>query len=75
MHKPHILEVRPWVQQYKAVYKVAVEGHDITFEPDEEGNLRAIGDVQVHAHAHRMEPGLLEDIARRIEDVLNETGD
>ena len=65
---PHILEVRPWVQQYKAVYKVKVEKHDITFEPDEEGTLRAIGDA--HNNPGFIDAGLLAEVARRIEEHL-----
>jgi hypothetical protein len=69
MNKPHILEVRPHMQQYKATFKVTVEEHEITFEEDEEGYLRAVGDV--HANAPDMEPGLLEEIAVRIVEVAN----
>ena len=66
--QPHILEVRPWVQQYKAVYKVKIEKHDITFEPDEEGRLRAVSDA--HQQPGYIDAGLLEDVARRIEEHL-----
>lgn len=66
--QPHILEVRPWVQQYKAVYKVKIEQHDITFEPDEEGRLRAVGDA--HPNPGFIDAGLLEEVASRIEDHL-----
>ena len=69
MNKPHILEVRPHMQQYKATFKVTVEEHEITFEEDEEGYLRAVGDV--HANVPDMEPGLLEEIAVRIVEVAN----
>lgn len=64
--QPHILEVRPWVQQYKAVYKVMIEKHDITFEPDEEGALRAVSDA--HQRPGFIDAGLLADVARRIEE-------
>jgi hypothetical protein len=66
--KPHILEVRPWVQQYKVAYKVTVENQEVTFEEDEEGRLRAIAD----AGAHQIDRGLLQDIANRIEDTVNQ---
>lgn len=69
MDKPHILEVRPHTQQYKTTFKVTVEEHEITFEEDEEGYLRAIGDV--HTNAPDLEPGLLEEIALRIVEVAN----
>jgi hypothetical protein len=69
MDKPHILEVRPNMQQYKASFKVTVEEHEITFEEDEEGYLRAIGDI--NSNAPDMEPGLLEEIALRIVEVAN----
>lgn len=62
---PHILEVRPWVQQYKAVYRVAIEGHEITFEPDEEGQLRAVADAR--SQAGSIDPGLLKHVAQEIE--------
>lgn len=68
--KPHILEVRPWIQQYKISYKVTVEECEITFEEDEEGQLRAIGDKHVHA-GHNIDPQLLEDIARRIQETVS----
>jgi hypothetical protein len=69
--QPHILEVRPWVQQYKAVYKVKIEQHDITFEPDEEGQLRAVSDT--HKEPGHIDAGLLENVARRIEEHLEGT--
>jgi hypothetical protein len=66
--KPHILEVRPWHQQYRAVYKVVVEGQDVTFEQDEEGSLRAFGMAPVHgAPSHTIDAGLLQQIADGIE--------
>ncbi|GAA0529744.1 hypothetical protein LX66_0906 [Chitinophaga japonensis] len=70
--KPHILEVRPWLQQYKAVYKVTVEKHEITFEPDEEGDLRAVSDV--HTTPGHIDGGLLEEIAQRIAAHVNDQG-
>ncbi len=70
MEKPHILEVRPHLQQYKATFKVTVEQHEIIFEEDEEGYLRAIGNA--HDHMSDMEPGLLEEIARRIVEAVNQ---
>jgi len=70
MEKPHILEVHPHLQQYKATFKVTVEQHEITFEEDEEGYLRAIGDI--HSRMPDMEPGLLEEIARRIVETVNQ---
>lgn len=69
MDKPHILEVRPHMQQYKATFKVTVEEHEITFEEDEEGYLRAIADA--HANNPSLEEGLLEEIARRIVAAVN----
>lgn len=66
--KPHILEIRTWYQQYKAVYKVVVEGQEITFEQDEEGNLRALGAAPVHGTTpHTIDTGLLQQIAAGIE--------
>ncbi|SFD31433.1 hypothetical protein SAMN05518672_1011582 [Chitinophaga sp. CF118] len=71
MDKAHILEVHPHMQQYKATFKVTVEEHEITFEEDEEGYLRAIGDIH-HSNTHGTEPGLLEEIARRIVEAVNQ---
>jgi hypothetical protein len=68
--KPHILEVRPWIQQYKISYKVTVEEHELTFEEDEEGQLRAVADANAHA-GHKIDPQLLHDIARRIEEAVS----
>jgi hypothetical protein len=68
MEKPHILEVRPHNQQYKTTFKVTVEEHEVTFEEDEEGYVRAIGS----GNAPDMEPGLLEEIARRIVEAVNQ---
>lgn len=66
--KPHILEVRPWYQQYKAIYKVVVEGQEITFEQDEEGSLRALGTSPIHGTTpHAIDAGLLQHIATGIE--------
>ena len=68
--KPHILEVVPVEQRYKTVYKVTVEECEITFEEDEEGFPRAVGDVHSPSWRH-IEPGLLEDIGRRIAETIN----
>jgi transaldolase len=68
--KPHILEVRPWIQQYKISYKVTVEEHEVTFEEDEEGQLRAIADVNTHP-GHTIDQHLLQDIARRIQEAMS----
>jgi hypothetical protein len=67
--KPHILEVEYWTRHYKIVYKVVVEECEIVFEDDEEGTLRAI--VNQDNCNHKLEPGLVEDIARRIEEAAN----
>lgn len=66
--KPHIIEVRPWVQTYKIAFKVTVEEHEITFEQDEEGRLRAISDVP---HSSKdIDHGLIAFIAEKIEEAL-----
>jgi hypothetical protein len=69
---PHILEVKTWDQQYKTVYKVIIQEHEITFEPDEEGYPRAIADNQ--AQAGNIDAGLLEDVAQRIAAYVNGEG-
>lgn len=66
--KPHILEVRPWIQQYKISYKVTVEEVDVTFEEDEEGQLRAIVAKQT---AHDIDSQLIQEIAQRITDRIS----
>ncbi|HEU4555591.1 MAG TPA: hypothetical protein VFS25_22285 [Chitinophaga sp.] len=66
---PHILEVKPWQQQYKTVYRVTIQEHEIIFEPDEEGFPRAVADN--HAHAWDIDAGLLADVARRIAAHIN----
>jgi hypothetical protein len=68
--KPHILEVRPAVQRYKIAYKVTVEEHEITYEEDEEGRLRAVSD-EPHSSRH-IDAGLIGFVAEKIEEVLNE---
>ncbi|WPQ64062.1 hypothetical protein SIO70_04195 [Chitinophaga sancti] len=68
--KPHIIEVRPWVQTYKIAFKVTVEEHEVTFEQDEEGRLRAISEVP---HSSRsVDHGLIAFIAEKIEEALAE---
>ena len=67
--KPHILEVRPVIQQYRISYKVTVEKHEVTFEEDEEGRLRAIGDA--HSALKDIDTGLLQFIAEKIEEEVN----
>lgn len=69
---PHILEVKTWDQQYKTVYKVIIQEHEITFEPDEEGYPRAIADN--HAQAGSIDAGLLEEVAQRIAAHVNGEG-
>lgn len=69
---PHILDVQTWDQQYKTVYKVMIQEHEITFEPDEEGYPRAIADH--HARAGNIDTGLLEDVAQRIAAHVNGEG-
>lgn len=66
--KPHILEVRPVMQQDKVAYKVVVETQEVTFEKDENGHLRIIED----ANAHNIDTGLLQHIAHRIAETVNQ---
>lgn len=66
--KPHILEVRPWVQRYKIAFKVTVEEHEITYEQDEEGRLRAISDEPHSSKA--IDHGLVGLIAEKIEEAI-----
>jgi hypothetical protein len=66
--KPHILEVRPWVQRYKIAFKVTVEEHEITYEQDEEGRLRAISDEPHSSKA--IDHGLVGFIAEKIEEAI-----
>ncbi|ASZ10166.1 hypothetical protein KTO58_24965 [Chitinophaga pendula] len=66
--QPHILEVHPQGQGYKQVYKVTIAEHEVTFEHDEDSSLRAI--VDKGAHEVKLDVGLLEEVARLIEDHL-----
>ena len=66
--KPHILEVQPVGQPFRVVFKVKIEGHDVTYEMDEESGLRAV--VDGDANSRDIDKGLLADVARRIEDHL-----
>jgi len=70
--KPHILEVRPLIQQYKICFKVTVAEHEITFEEDEEGQLRAVADANAH-NGKPVDHQLLEEIARRIQEAVGGT--
>ncbi|MGO4289295.1 hypothetical protein [Chitinophaga sp. RAB17] len=63
---PHILEVQTAHQQYKTVYKVAIEEHEIVYEPDEEGFVRAISSKPMHDHLNAVDVGLLHRVAELI---------
>ncbi|WP_143309618.1 hypothetical protein [Chitinophaga vietnamensis] len=64
--QPHILEVRAAEQQYKTVYKVDIQEQEITFEPDEEGFVRAVSSKPVHDHAKYVDVNLLHHVAELI---------
>ena len=66
--RPHILEVQPVMQAYKVVFKVMIEQHEITYEMDEEGGLRAV--AYGEGPTKDIDAGLLADVASRIEDHL-----
>lgn len=66
--KPHILEVRPWVQRYKIAFKVTVAEHEITYEQDEEGRLRAISDEPHSSRA--IDHELIGFVAEKIEEAI-----
>ncbi|MDR6566008.1 MULTISPECIES: hypothetical protein [Chitinophaga] len=63
---PHILDVQTAHQQFKTVYKVAIEEHEITFEPDEEGYVRAVSSKPMHDHLNPVDVGLLHHVAELI---------
>ncbi|WP_326995819.1 hypothetical protein [Chitinophaga sp. 212800010-3] len=63
---PHILEVHTVHQQYKTVYKVVLEEHEITFEPDEEGYVRAVSSKPLHDHLNTVDVALLHHVAELI---------
>ncbi|NSL89212.1 hypothetical protein [Chitinophaga solisilvae] len=63
---PHILEVKTMHQAYKTVYKVAIEEHEITYEPDEEGYVRAIADKPMHETTRPVDVALLHHVAELI---------
>lgn len=56
------------MQQDKVAYKVVVETQEVTFEKDENGHLRIIED----ANAHNIDTGLLQHIAHRIAETVNQ---
>ncbi|KAA2244794.1 hypothetical protein F0L74_02120 [Chitinophaga agrisoli] len=66
--RPHILEVQPVMQAYKVVFKVMIEQHEIIYEMDEEGGLRAVSYGE--GPTKDIDAGLLADVATRIEDHL-----
>ncbi|NLR59654.1 hypothetical protein HGH93_16190 [Chitinophaga polysaccharea] len=63
---PHIVEVTTAHQQFKTVYKVVIQEHEITFEPDEEGYVRAVSSTPMHDHLHSLDVGLLHHVAELI---------
>lgn len=68
---PHILEVETARQQYKTVYKVSIEEHEITYEPDEEGFVRAISSKPMHDHLNAVDVGLLHHVAELIVEHIS----
>lgn len=66
--QPHILEVHPQGLGFKQLYKVTIAEHEVTFEHDEDGSLRAV--VEKGAHDAKLDVGLLQEVARLIEDHL-----
>ncbi|MFY0252868.1 hypothetical protein ACDQ55_02825 [Chitinophaga sp. 30R24] len=64
--QPHILEVHIMNQQYKTVFKVMIEEHEIIFEPDEEGYVRAVSSQPMHDHLKQIDIGLLHHVAELI---------
>jgi hypothetical protein len=48
------------------VYKVAIEEHEIVYEPDEEGFVRAISSKPMHDHLNPVDVGLLHRVAELI---------
>lgn len=63
---PHIVEVQTAHQQYKTAYKVVLEQHEIVYEPDEEGFVRAISSKPMHDHLNTVDVGLLHHVAELI---------
>ncbi|CAL1521288.1 hypothetical protein [Chitinophaga sp. MM2321] len=63
---PHILEVHTGFQQYKTVYKVNIAEHEITYEPDEEGFVRAVSSKPMHDHTPNVDVELLHHVAELI---------
>ncbi|RFS23028.1 hypothetical protein DVR12_11125 [Chitinophaga silvatica] len=61
--KPHILYVETLHQQFKTVYRVVVADQEITFEPDEEGYVRAVASKPLHDQLHTVDIELLHHIA------------
>ncbi|MBO9728999.1 MAG: hypothetical protein J7623_10235 [Chitinophaga sp.] len=63
---PHIVEVQTAHQQFKTVYKVTIAEHEIVFEPDEEGFVRAVSSKPLHDHLNTVDIGLLHRVAELI---------
>lgn len=68
---PHILEVETVSQQYKTVYKVVIAEHEVIFEPDEEGFVRAVSNKPMHDHLNQVDVGLLHHVAELIVERIS----
>ncbi|WP_291911806.1 hypothetical protein [Chitinophaga sp. CB10] len=69
--QPHILEVRIAESSFKTVYKVDIAEQEITFEPDEEGYVRAVASHPLHDHAKQIDVELLHHVAELIISHIN----
>ncbi|MCW3462613.1 hypothetical protein [Chitinophaga nivalis] len=64
--QPHILEVHTAHQQFKTVYKVNIAEHEIVYEPDEEGYVRAVSSKPMHDQQRDVDVALLHHVAELI---------
>lgn len=69
--KTHHLEACLQLFGYSHKFKVVVEETGVFFEPDEEGNYRAVLPAATDEKTRRrMDPGLLQAIADKIKEIL-----
>lgn len=69
--QPHILEVRTAESPFKTVYRVDIAEQEITFEPDEEGYVRAVSSKPLHDQVKQVDVELLHHVAEMIIAHIN----
>ncbi len=69
--QPHILEVRTSELPFKTVYRVDIAEQEVTFEPDEEGYVRAVSSKPLHDSPKQVDVNLLHKVAELIISHVN----